>query len=267
MDWNSIPNCINSSEVPTLLCIPGLVANIIYWLLVFAGVAALFMIVFSGIKFINSGGDSKAVESARKTFTYALLGLILVFTSFAIVSLIGKVTGVGSSNLLKFEFPEYKQDQGSSGTSGNAGNKNVTCNPKTQVKKCTFFTGCHCYPKPAEKTCEESGKKTVCDPNNPSSCKCLAKNWPSCSSLVSECGPGYTCDTNQKKCTPKNPITCSCKTDGGYAPNNGYTCTDGDSGNFCADYQQCQGTTIKPNLPCKSISCSCDNLSGGSGNG
>jgi hypothetical protein len=53
------------------------------------------MIIFAGYQLIFSGGDAKAVEGGRKTLTFAILGLVLVFLSFFILNVISSVTGVG----------------------------------------------------------------------------------------------------------------------------------------------------------------------------
>jgi hypothetical protein len=84
--------------VLTLNCIFPLIANIIYWAIGLAGTISLFMIIFAGYQLIFSGGDAKAVEGARKTLTFAILGLFLVFLSFLILNTIATFTGVGCLN-------------------------------------------------------------------------------------------------------------------------------------------------------------------------
>lgn len=76
------------NKVPTLNCIPSLFQNIISTLLLFVGIVALFLIIYSGIKFTTSGGDAKQAEGAQKTLTYAILGLVVVLFSFFIINVI-----------------------------------------------------------------------------------------------------------------------------------------------------------------------------------
>lgn len=85
---------INDRTVVTLNCVPVLVQDLIFWALTFAGIIALALIIFSGIKFITSGGDPKQVEGARKTLTFAVAGLILILISFAILIFLARITGV-----------------------------------------------------------------------------------------------------------------------------------------------------------------------------
>jgi hypothetical protein len=82
------------NQVATLGCIFPIIANVILWAIGLAGTVALFMIIFAGYQLLFSGGDAKAIDGARKTLTFAILGLILIFLSFMILSTIGSVTGV-----------------------------------------------------------------------------------------------------------------------------------------------------------------------------
>lgn len=82
------------AKVVTFDCVPVLFINFIFYAIMFAGLVALVLIIFSGIKFIMSGGDPKQVEGARNTATWAIIGLVVVFFSFAIVRFISDLTGV-----------------------------------------------------------------------------------------------------------------------------------------------------------------------------
>lgn len=90
MPWDQ---CLDAG-VATLRCIPILIKNLINAALVLAGATTLVFIIYSGIKFITSRGDQQAVADARKTLTFAIIGLFIIFLSFFIVALLSKVTGV-----------------------------------------------------------------------------------------------------------------------------------------------------------------------------
>lgn len=89
-------------DIVTLNCIPILVVNLIFWAFSFAGVVALFLIIIAGIKFITSGGDPKQIDSARQTLTWAIIGLVLILLSLAIVGFIAHLTGVGCLTQIGF---------------------------------------------------------------------------------------------------------------------------------------------------------------------
>lgn len=49
------------------------------------GVIAVIMIIFGGLRYITSGGDSTKVGNAKNTIIYALIGLIIVALAQVIV--------------------------------------------------------------------------------------------------------------------------------------------------------------------------------------
>lgn len=57
-------------------------ANIIA---IMGGVAAVIIIIISGIKFMTSGGDSEKIKSARNTIINAIIGIIIILLSRAII--------------------------------------------------------------------------------------------------------------------------------------------------------------------------------------
>ncbi len=100
-DCFSDPNNVATSAA-TLGCIPFIFSNVLNFIFGFSAIVALFFVFFAGFKFLTSGGDAKQVEGARKTLTYAIIGLIVVLLSFAILKFISAVTGVGC--ILSFGF-------------------------------------------------------------------------------------------------------------------------------------------------------------------
>jgi hypothetical protein len=92
----------SANEVWTLDCIFPLLQRIIFWALTFAATIAVIMIIYSGIRLITSGGDSKSIDSAKKTLTFAVFGLILILLSFAIINLISYASGVSCIKLMGF---------------------------------------------------------------------------------------------------------------------------------------------------------------------
>lgn len=102
LDWNSIvPGCVTDG-VASLNCIPAVFQNLIQALLLFMGIAAIFLMIHAGSKFVLSSGDPKRVEEARNTLIYAVLGLIIIAAAFLIVNLVGRATGVDCIKLNVF---------------------------------------------------------------------------------------------------------------------------------------------------------------------
>jgi Type IV secretion system pilin len=53
-----------------------------------AGIAAVFMIVLSGFRYITSGGDSAKVGAAKNALIYALVGVAVVVLARVLVSFV-----------------------------------------------------------------------------------------------------------------------------------------------------------------------------------
>lgn len=76
------------------------ISLIVSWLLktsfVLAGLILLFYFILGGIGMISSAGESdpQKAEAAKKSITSALIGFIIVFTSYWIVKLIGQLLGI-----------------------------------------------------------------------------------------------------------------------------------------------------------------------------
>jgi hypothetical protein len=65
--------------------VQSLIKTIVNILSLVVGAAAVIMIILSGMKFISSGGDPQKVGSAKSSLIYALIGLIVVALTQAII--------------------------------------------------------------------------------------------------------------------------------------------------------------------------------------
>lgn len=91
--------CLDSHGVATLRCIWPLMNNIINAAIMLSGIAALFFLMWGGVKYITSRGDSAAVESAQKTITFAIIGLVVVILSFAIFNFVLGFLGINPNDI------------------------------------------------------------------------------------------------------------------------------------------------------------------------
>lgn len=75
---------------------------------IFLLVAVIYFIwhfVMSAYHMISSNGDPKKWEEAQKSILYAFVGLILVFSIFAILKFVGIVFGIDSLQQLQLTWP------------------------------------------------------------------------------------------------------------------------------------------------------------------
>ncbi len=67
-------------------------------LLYLIGAISVIMLIIGGLRYVVSGGDSTAVQGAKNTILYAIVGIIVAVLSYAAVSfVIGSFTGGGAA--------------------------------------------------------------------------------------------------------------------------------------------------------------------------
>ena len=62
------------------------ITSIIKVILFIVGALAVVMIIYSGIQYLLSAGDSAKVEKAKNTIMYAIVGLVVAIAAYAIVT-------------------------------------------------------------------------------------------------------------------------------------------------------------------------------------
>jgi uncharacterized membrane protein YidH (DUF202 family) len=63
-------------------------------LIITAVILVVIYIMWGGVRWIMSRGDKQQIQGARNNITYALIGLVVVFLAFFLVSIIGYLFGV-----------------------------------------------------------------------------------------------------------------------------------------------------------------------------
>lgn len=66
----------------------GAVLRITRFIAIVAGVAAVIMIIISGLRFIMSHGDPQTVNGAKNTILYAVIGLVVIIVAQGIITLV-----------------------------------------------------------------------------------------------------------------------------------------------------------------------------------
>ena len=89
MNWS-----VNADTPAPLSDLEVVFSKVVGVVLGFAGIAFFVLLLLSGFKFMTAGGDPKALESAKKTLTYAIGGLVVILLSYLILELIKAITGV-----------------------------------------------------------------------------------------------------------------------------------------------------------------------------
>ena len=73
----------------------GVITTVVNVISIIVGVVAVIMIIWGGLKYITSGGESNKITGAKNTILYALIGLVVVaLAQFIVRFVLAKATGV-----------------------------------------------------------------------------------------------------------------------------------------------------------------------------
>ena len=81
---NDVPPCMFTSAS----CPNGVVTTIVNTALFVLGSVAVLMLIYGGIRYTISGGDEKAVTSAKNTILYSIIGIVVAVAAYAVVNFV-----------------------------------------------------------------------------------------------------------------------------------------------------------------------------------
>ena len=81
--------CVKSEDQPSDLFGEGSVfTTVVNVLLFLIGAISVIMLIYGGIRYTISAGDSNAVTNAKNTIMYAVIGIIIAILAYAIVNFV-----------------------------------------------------------------------------------------------------------------------------------------------------------------------------------
>jgi hypothetical protein len=83
-----------------------LISNLIGALFIAGFLLAFMLLIIGGIQWITAGGDKQALEKARTGITNAIMGLVIVAATYALMTLVGRFFGIEITNLT---IPSFNQ--------------------------------------------------------------------------------------------------------------------------------------------------------------
>lgn len=91
----NIPIDQRSADCPAGLDqIEQMIGNVIFAAVGLGFIAMLILLIMAGFKYLTSGGEPKAIQSAHHTVTWALLGMLFMAIAWLILQLIFAFTGI-----------------------------------------------------------------------------------------------------------------------------------------------------------------------------
>ena len=83
----------------------ALVGSLVQFIFVIAVLVALFFLIYGGFRWLVSGGDKTQVAAAREHIVAAIIGLVIIFLSYFILSLLLGFFGISLSHLTIPKIP------------------------------------------------------------------------------------------------------------------------------------------------------------------
>ena len=84
----------------TIQSVFGIITGLACWFTRFALVLMVVMIVFYGIKFMTSQGNQTKFDEAKKSFTWALVGVLVILGTYTIIATVANFLGGASYSLV-----------------------------------------------------------------------------------------------------------------------------------------------------------------------
>lgn len=81
------PGTLTGAELGNIL------VRIIIYILRFIGLLGIIFLVYGGIRYVTSAGNDSEIEGAKNIITYAIWGLFIAASSYAIVKLVIATVG------------------------------------------------------------------------------------------------------------------------------------------------------------------------------
>ena len=109
------------------------VVNIMFFIV---GIMAVIMIIWGGIRYVLSAGNSAALTSAKNTIMYAVIGLIVAILAYTIVNfVINTVSGNSGSSSSNSSNSSDDSDSSNKSNSNSSSNKSTNSNNSNNSNK------------------------------------------------------------------------------------------------------------------------------------
>jgi heme/copper-type cytochrome/quinol oxidase subunit 4 len=95
--WQEFGNkTLNTLQLDKNSQLSVLTTPLIWNIYILAGIAIFFVLIYGGFMYIMGAGqaDNKKIDQGKQAFTWGLIGLIIVFSSFWIIQIVKIITGL-----------------------------------------------------------------------------------------------------------------------------------------------------------------------------
>ncbi len=96
INFNNLNNAMGPNWKWTGKTIGDIISFVIPYIFVLAGLGLFIFLIIGGFQLMTSGGDPKAMQSAKGKITNAVIGFIIIFVSYWLVQLMEAILGLKS---------------------------------------------------------------------------------------------------------------------------------------------------------------------------
>ena len=79
--------------------IGGFISNVYATALTIAGIVLFVMLITASFKWMGSGDDTKAKDSAKTTIINAIIGIVIIVVAWSLTVILGQFLGIGPNIL------------------------------------------------------------------------------------------------------------------------------------------------------------------------
>jgi len=101
---DAVGNTCLVNGVPTLKCAEVVTGNLLFMSNAFILLVLFIMFAIGSFKFLTSLGSPDKMEEAKKTFTWAVIGLVVYISAFVILFTIDMLFLGGKGDIFKFKI-------------------------------------------------------------------------------------------------------------------------------------------------------------------
>lgn len=92
-DYTDIPE-FKGSKLLEWVTIGDIFSDALKYVFIFAGLGVFIYLILGGFQLMTSGGDPTSIQSAQGKITNAIIGFIIIFTSYWLIQIIEVIFGM-----------------------------------------------------------------------------------------------------------------------------------------------------------------------------
>lgn len=96
INFNALYGQIPGWSLGTSPTVGNIITRLLPYLFTLAGLMVLVFLLYGGLSLMLSRGDPKATASARDKITNALIGFVVILTSYLIIQILARVLNIQS---------------------------------------------------------------------------------------------------------------------------------------------------------------------------